>query len=130
MATAVTIEEKVPGQPPSQNYVLEISDNQITVRDLIRMYVERQVSQHNIRKSAAEPNMQAAEELLLNPPKEDKRFAQAQCAVEVEKALCAFSSNKFFVLVDGKQVSDLDEEVHLTVNGKVTFLKLVPLVGG
>jgi hypothetical protein len=44
--------------------------------------------------------------------------------------LGAFGRNAFVVLVDDRQVAELDEEVHLRAGTRVTFLKLVPLVGG
>ena len=34
------------------------------------------------------------------------------------------------VLVDDRQITELDETIHLTEQTKVTFLKLVPLIGG
>jgi hypothetical protein len=42
----------------------------------------------------------------------------------------AFRRNGFVVLVDERQVEDLDEVVDLFAGSVVTFLKLVPLVGG
>lgn len=42
----------------------------------------------------------------------------------------AFSRNGFVVLVGDRQVEDLDAGVGLPAGTEVTFLKLVPLVGG
>jgi hypothetical protein len=47
-----------------------------------------------------------------------------------ERALVAFGSNGFLVLVGERQLTDLDERVDLTASTEVTFLRLVPLVGG
>lgn len=44
--------------------------------------------------------------------------------------LDAFRRNGFVVLVDDRQVTALDEQVHLHAGSRITFLKLVPLVGG
>ena len=52
--------------------------------------------------------------------------ADAQCRHAVE----AFQSNGFFMLVDDRQVEDLDEEIGVTGQTCVSFVKLVPLVGG
>ena len=42
----------------------------------------------------------------------------------------AFTRNGFFVLVGDRQVESLDEELELKVDTDVSFVKLVPLVGG
>jgi len=46
------------------------------------------------------------------------------------RALEAFSRNGFFLLVDDKQVTELDTKVELSEVSIVQFIKLVPLVGG
>ncbi|MEV6344351.1 hypothetical protein [Actinoplanes sp. NPDC051851] len=48
----------------------------------------------------------------------------------VRAALDAFARNGFVVLVDDRQVTEPDETVELRAGSRVTFLKLVPLVGG
>ena len=42
----------------------------------------------------------------------------------------AGTTNGFFLLVDDRQIEDLDEEVVVTVESTISFVKLVPLVGG
>ena len=42
----------------------------------------------------------------------------------------AFESNRVLVLVDQRQVESLDQVITIQPNTEVTFLKLVPLVGG
>jgi len=49
---------------------------------------------------------------------------------QTELALKAFAGNGFLVLVGDRQVTELDEEIDLVLGTEVTFLKLVPLVGG
>lgn len=54
--------------------------------------------------------------------------------IDVEKqvyiALNAFQKNGFFVLIDNLQAIELDQQVPLMGNTKISFLKLTPLVGG
>jgi hypothetical protein len=45
-------------------------------------------------------------------------------------ALNGFRRNAFFLIVDGRQVTDLDEVIPFRTTSQVTFLRLVPLVGG
>ncbi|MCU7806994.1 MAG: hypothetical protein KZQ73_03870 [Candidatus Thiodiazotropha sp. (ex Semelilucina semeliformis)] len=49
---------------------------------------------------------------------------------QLDLAIRAFESNGFFVLLDDKQLEDLNEPLTLTEHSKVSFIKLVPLVGG
>jgi hypothetical protein len=48
----------------------------------------------------------------------------------IETALRAFSANRFFLLVDGRQIVDLDAPFPLTPKSTVVFLRLTPLKGG
>jgi hypothetical protein len=49
---------------------------------------------------------------------------------QVKRALASFARNGFLVLVDDHQVEHLDDIIVLGPQTVVTFLKLVPLVGG
>jgi hypothetical protein len=49
---------------------------------------------------------------------------------QAERALDAFTRNGFFVLVGDRQVTDLDEELRLTADSDIRFIRLVQLVGG
>lgn len=46
------------------------------------------------------------------------------------QALDAFRRNGFNLLVDDRQLADLDEEVEVKPGTQVTFLRLIPLIGG
>jgi len=46
------------------------------------------------------------------------------------KSLEAFDRKRFLLLVGDRHVEDLDEELMLEADTRITFLKLVPLVGG
>jgi hypothetical protein len=49
---------------------------------------------------------------------------------QFELAKRAFYTNGFLLLVDDRQVDELQEEIEIGPDTTVTFLKLVPLVGG
>jgi hypothetical protein len=60
---------------------------------------------------------------------------EAECAspspeAQAEAALTAFTRNAFFVFVADRQVDDLDEVLTLADTDVVSFVRLVPLVGG
>jgi hypothetical protein len=49
---------------------------------------------------------------------------------QFELAKRTFYSNGFILLVDDRQVDELEDEIEIRPDTTVTFLKLVPLVGG
>lgn len=59
-------------------------------------------------------------------PKADKLNLERQ----IINAITAFESNKFLLLVNDRQILDLDEEIRVADSTTVTFLRLVPLAGG
>jgi hypothetical protein len=48
----------------------------------------------------------------------------------VGAALQAFEDGLYLVILDGEEQSDLDREVHLQPDSRVTFVRLVMLAGG
>jgi len=101
----------------------------LTLRDLIRVFVQEEVKRFNEAGSEVFRGLVQPEESerILNGVRErpvlnwEKQF---------DKAITAFKGNGFVVLLDDRQIDDLDETVHLTEQSKLTFLKLVPLMGG
>ena len=101
----------------------------LTLRELIRLRVQQEVARFNamereefrglIQPEESERILNGARERPL--PDWEKQFA---------KAITAFRGNGFLVLIDGCQITDLDETIRLTAQTQITFLKLVPLVGG
>ena len=49
---------------------------------------------------------------------------------QYKKAVEAFERNGFIILVDELQAESLDQIIQIEAKTSVTFLKLVPLVGG
>jgi len=126
----VSVEDKIAGKPPSPKYQLQLPGDRIKVRDLIRLYVEDQVERFNLRRPDYSSRLQSEEERILNPHRPTKHTQQRDCDVEYENAVSAFSSNGFFLLVNGHQISDLDEDISVKSDMEISFLRLTPLVGG
>lgn len=55
---------------------------------------------------------------------------QLDVDAEIALALQAFSKARFRVYVDGEPITDLDQQFTVTDASRITFLRLVPLVGG
>lgn len=101
----------------------------LTLRELIRARVQQEVKRFNETESEPFRGLVQPEESerILNGVRErpildwEKQYA---------KAITAFKGNGFLVLLDDRQIDDLDETLLLTEQSKLTFLKLIPLVGG
>ena len=111
---------------------LQLIAERLTVRDLIAARVHQEVAEHNARavltpfRGLVQPR---DEETLLNRTRERKP-RRVDPAAQTEVALGAFERGHVLLLVDDRQVDELDHEVVLTAGSTVSFLKLVPLVGG
>ncbi len=128
--TSVLVEDKIAGQPPSEKYQLQLPGERIRVKDLIRLYVTDQVERFNQLPTDCSSRHQSEEERVLNPSRPTQHTQPRNCETECERALSAFSTNGFFLLVDGNQVSELEEEVIIKSNMEISFLRLTPLIGG
>ncbi|WP_327634288.1 hypothetical protein OHB24_30425 [Kribbella sp. NBC_00482] len=89
--------------------LLEGISSRITLRDLIVTRIRDEVARLN-----AAPDRQR--HLDWEP--------------QADRAIEAFGRNGFFVLVDDRQVTELDEELELTADSDIRFVRLVQLVGG
>ncbi len=110
---------------------VRISGESISVRELIRSRVYQEVDEFN----HCQPDVF---KLLVQPGDAERagngfrlpRRRQIDAEDQFEKAIEAFERNGFVVLADDKQVDQLDATIDLHPDTLVTFLKLVPLVGG
>jgi hypothetical protein len=110
---------------------LEIFEERLPLREVIRRRVFQEVAEFN----ADQPELFQG---LVQPSDTERelngyRMRQRRRVDPEEqflRAVEAFSRNGFVVLVDDRQVEELDHEVELRMGTEITFLKLVPLVGG
>jgi len=113
-------------------FEIEVPAERITVRALIEARVTAEVESYNARSAGEvfrgliQPSQA---ERTLNGFRLLKRRKIA-AAEQRKLALEAFYRNGFILLVDDRHVMELDEEIVVRPETAVTFLKLVPLVGG
>jgi hypothetical protein len=115
---------------------LEFLKERITVRELIRERVRQEVHSFNLRqgertfRGLVQPT--DAERVLNGKIVEYKLKAHRPIDWEEQfaRAIEAFGRNGFFILIDDRQAEDLDQELSIAPKTRVTFVKLVPLVGG
>jgi hypothetical protein len=127
----LTIEDRTATGKPVGSITLPQLPDRITLRELIRLRVREEVARYNLRpvsvfKGLVQPDgaNQTAEGYLMPRPRPIDWHRQA------DVALTQFERNGFFVLVNGKQVVDLDAQLDLTDTLDVGFVKLTPLIGG
>lgn len=105
--------------------------DRFSVRDLIRTRVREEVARHNAQTDTLFTGLvrptDAEAELNGCRTKPGRKIGWEQQADIAEEA---FGRNGFFLLVDDHQPTDLDEELELTVDSTVAFVRLTPLVGG
>ena len=109
--------------------VFQFDNASLTLREIIRLRVHQEVARFNsadyeMFQGLVQP--EESERVLNGVRTRPVLDAQKQLA----KAIAAFKGNGFLVLLDDRQIMDLDEVLHLTAQSKITFLRLVPLVGG
>ncbi len=110
---------------------VRVAGETITARELIRSRVYQEVEQYN----SHHPEIFR---LLVQPGDAERvgsgfrlpRPRSIDPEDQFEKTVEAFERNGFVVLVDDEQVERLDAQIPLKPETMVTFLKLVPLVGG
>jgi hypothetical protein len=115
-----------------QSFLLELKWDVTTVRELIRARVEHEVAKFNARQEDAPFNglVQPRDtERVLNGFKVPRNRI-IDWHEQFERAVEAFDRNGFLVLVDDRQAESLDDEIVVSQISKVSFVKLVPLVGG
>lgn len=133
MTTVAFVDESTSGKQ-SPAWHLEIFEETLTLGELIRRRVFQEVAEHNARGSRLFNGLVQPEdtEATLNGyrMRADRADRVIDAQQQFDKAAEAFNRNGYVVLVDDRQVEDLDAAVAIKQGTTVTFLKLVPLVGG
>lgn len=70
-----------------------------------------------------------APETLLNTDK-PKRHKMIDQVAAVQTALKAFEAGRYFLIINDRQIEEIDRVIELTPATEAVFLRLTPLVGG
>jgi hypothetical protein len=129
--TMVTFVDETAAGARADGWSMDVAEERLTLRELIRRRVWHEVTAFNAIHSdvftglvgprGAEQTSNGHRLTTDRPIDAEEQFA---------RAIKAFGHNGFVVLIGDRQVLDLDEEIDLPAGTEVTFLKLVPLVGG
>ncbi|MFG2075740.1 hypothetical protein [Nonomuraea maritima] len=130
MATVTFRDETATGRPLDE-FSLPGLPERISARELVRLRVREEVARHNAAPATRFQGLvrPVDAEVELN----GYRMGAAR-RIDWERqadiAETAFLRNGFLLLVGDRQIDDLAETIDLTTDPVVSFVKLVPLVGG
>lgn len=139
----LTIRDETASGKVTHSLTLDVLDETVTVRELIRSRVYQEVDDYNrkLRQTNTDP---VAYNGLVKPTDLDAVLNSSKAArspsrarqreidfkQQFDVACRAFEQNGFFILIDDKQAERLDEMFTLRHDTTVSFVKLTPLVGG
>ncbi len=123
MSITITVKNELLQGGAQPSWPLEIHEECSTLREIIRCRIYQDVSEYHARKRVRE--------LCLIPPTTCQ--SQSETGTEdrplldwqrhYKQAIKAFEKRSYIVIVDNKQVTQLDSQVQLTSESSVTFFK-------
>jgi hypothetical protein len=131
MGVVLTIRDETSSGEVIAENSMQFSVKFITVKELIKARVEQEAEVYNTATNGefnglVQPN--ESEKMLNGFRMSSGKRVDSDRQVKV--AIRAFQSNEFFLLVNDQQLTELEDIILVTPNTVVSFLKLVPLVGG
>lgn len=131
MPTTLTIRDTSMSGETLGELSLDVLDERITVRELIRSRVYQEVQDHNRRPR---PRFTG----LIEPEEEERTLNGEKAAHprpidwnrQFDRVLQAFRKNQILILLGDRQLTDLDEEIVIGPKTKISFLRLTLLTGG
>ena len=133
MAAAVELVDETSTGEVLHAFRLELVSERVSAREIVERRVRHEVARFNEgepRDNVFRGLIQPEDtEAALNGYRLKKR-REIDADAQVALALRAFDSNGFLMLVGDRQVEQLDEEIVVTPGTRVSFVRLVPLMGG
>ncbi|MBT2231766.1 hypothetical protein [Nonomuraea sp. NEAU-A123] len=130
MASVIFRDETATGKA-LEEFTLPDLPERISARELIRLRVREEVAKYNAAPSHHFRGLVRPDdaEIELNGyrMRTARRIDWERQADIAEKS---FARNGFILLAGDRQIDDLGEEIDLTADPVVSFIKLIPLVGG
>jgi hypothetical protein len=130
-ATLTVRDATCDGRAPYE-WRLDVAGERLTVRELIRNRICREVADYNARRPHTWRGLvqPAAEERHGGADCGPRPFRPIDADRQCELACEAFRAGRLLILVGDIQADELDEEFALRPGTAVTFLRLALLVGG
>ncbi|MEV5409737.1 hypothetical protein AB0K60_12980 [Thermopolyspora sp. NPDC052614] len=127
----VTFRDETAMGKPLEEFTLPGLPARITARELVRTRVREEVARYNAAPTPRFTGLvrPVEEEVERNGYRSGAR-RRLDWERQADAAERAFGHNGFLLLVGDRQIDDLDEEIDLTGDPVISFVKLIPLVGG
>ena len=131
MKSALTIRDETTSGQTLREWMLDVLAERITVREILRSRVHHEVEEFNrseglVFNGLVQP---ADTEAALNSYRLKKRRS-LDWKQQFERAVEAFERGQVLVLVGDRQIESLEDTIEVRQDTVVSFLRLVPLVGG
>lgn len=128
---SILIKDQTIGSKSTYEIEIEVSKKEISLKELIEMRVIKEVDRYNSNNEKPYLGLviPTEQEAILNTNKE-KKERKIDMEKQIYVALDGFQKNRFFVLIDDRQLEDLEERIKIGVINEIHFIKLTPLVGG
>jgi hypothetical protein len=129
MTTITIVDESMVGE--RRRWELELLEEHLSLREIIRRRIYQEVTEYNAQqKEYFHGLVQPTDaERTLNGYRLRSRHT-LDWQAQYDRAIASFCRNGYVVLVNDRQVTELDVPLTLPLGTKMTFLKLVPLIGG
>ena len=128
MSIALKLIDQTLGVHPWITRELLLANERTTLRELIRRRIEDEVQAINEGRDEVQPLVvPTQQETQLNGTRPPRYIDPDR---QLAAAITAFERNRIIVIVDDRQVQDLDAPIIVNAQTQVRFLKLVPLAGG
>lgn len=129
MQRAITIADETAAGAPLKRILLELQSWEISLRGPIRSRVRFEVSSFNRNRNVEYEGLvpqKPGKSFSLSVPAKDDIDEEEEC----QRAEEAFLRNGFMVIIEGRQIEELDEIVQLDPESDVRFIRLIQLKGG
>jgi hypothetical protein len=130
-ATALVVHDETSTGERTHTVRLTLASERVTAREILRRRIQMDVEAYN----ASQPEYFRG---LVQPADAERELGgfrirkarQLDWKEQLAAAVDAFGRNGILMLAGDRQVEDLDEEIVVTPGLEVSFVRLVPLVGG
>jgi hypothetical protein len=131
MPSTLTIRDTTMSGETLGELSLDVLNERISVRELIRSRVYQEVQDHNRRQPPRFSGLiqPESDERALNGER-PARPRQIDWNRQFERVLQAFRKNQILILLGDRQLTDLDEEIVIGPKTEISFLRLTLLTGG
>lgn len=126
----VTVRDETTRGETTGELSLEFLTERVTAREIIRSRIYQEVTEHNARQAGRFKGLVQPRGADQTGGGSTRSARRIDWAAQYDAALDAFTRNRFLLLIDNAQVTDLDAEIELRHDTCVSFLRLVPLIGG